>query len=33
MLAITLLDHALRQRGQNADATPETPVIPPLAGS
>ncbi len=32
MLAIVLLDHALRQRGQNADVTPETPVIPPQAG-
>lgn len=32
MLAIVLLDHALRQRGQNADVRPDTPVIPPLAG-
>lgn len=32
MLAIVLLDHALRQRAQNADVEPETPVIPPLAG-
>ena len=32
MLAITLMDHALRQRGQNADVNPETPIIPPLAG-
>ena len=32
MLAITLLDHALRQRGQNADVVSDTPVIPPLAG-
>jgi chorismate synthase len=32
MLAITLLDHALRQRGQNADVAPATPVIPPQAG-
>jgi len=32
MLAIVLLDHALRHRGQNADVKPETPVIPPLAG-
>jgi hypothetical protein len=23
-----LLDHALRQRGQNGDVRPETPVIP-----
>jgi len=28
MLAIVLLDHALRQRGQNGDVRPETPVIP-----
>ena len=28
MLAIVLLDHALRQRGQNADVQPATPVIP-----
>ena len=28
MLAIVLLDHALRQRGQNADVQPVTPVIP-----
>jgi chorismate synthase len=28
MLAIILLDHALRQRGQNADVEPLTPVIP-----
>ena len=28
MLAIVLLDHLLRQRGQNGDVTPETPVIP-----
>ena len=32
MLAITLADHALRHRGQNADVDPKTPVIPPLAG-
>jgi chorismate synthase len=32
MLAITLLDHALRQRAQNADVEPKTPVIPPQAG-
>jgi chorismate synthase len=32
MLAITLLDHALRHRAQNMDVLPETPVIPPLAG-
>ncbi len=32
MLAIVLLDHALRHRGQNADVSPETPVIPPQAG-
>ncbi len=28
MLAIVLLDHALRQRGQNADVQPGTPVVP-----
>ncbi len=28
MLAIVLLDHALRQRGQNGDVQPTTPVIP-----
>jgi len=32
MLALVLVDHALRQRGQNADVNPQTPVIPPLAG-
>jgi len=31
MLAITLLDHALRHRGQNADVKSETPVVPPEA--
>lgn len=31
MLAIVLLDHALRQRGQNADVQPTTPVIPAAA--
>jgi len=31
MLAITLLDHALRHRGQNADAQSATPIIPPQA--
>ncbi len=31
MLAIVLLDHALRQRGQNGDVKPETPVIPSQA--
>ncbi len=29
MLAIVLMDHALRHRAQNADVQPETPVIPP----
>lgn len=29
MLAIILLDHALRQRGQNGDVEPSTPVLPP----
>ncbi len=28
MLAITLMDHALRQRGQNGDVEPPAPVIP-----
>ncbi len=28
MLAIVLLDHALRHRAQNADVKPETPVVP-----
>ena len=28
MLAITLLDHALRHRGQNADVSMPTPVVP-----
>ncbi len=28
MLAIVLMDHVLRQRAQNADVTPTTPVIP-----
>jgi len=32
MLAIVLMDHALRQRGQNADVSPETPVIPSMMG-
>jgi chorismate synthase len=32
MLAIVLLDHALRQRGQNGHVKPATPVIPPQAG-
>jgi chorismate synthase len=27
MLAIVLMDHYLRQRGQNADVTSRTPVI------
>jgi hypothetical protein len=31
MLAIVLLDHALRQRGQNGDVMPATPVIPSQA--
>ncbi len=31
MLAITLLDHALRHRGQNADVKSATPIIPPEA--
>ncbi len=31
MLAITLMDHILRQRAQNMDVTSQTPVIPPSA--
>ncbi|MCG8427043.1 MAG: chorismate synthase [Chromatiales bacterium] len=31
MLAIVLMDHLLRQRGQNGDITVETPVIPASA--
>jgi len=31
MLAITLLDHALRHRGQNADVKSSTPIIAPQA--
>jgi len=27
-MAITLLDHLLRHRGQNADVSCDTPVIP-----
>ncbi|MCF6283223.1 MAG: chorismate synthase [Candidatus Polarisedimenticolaceae bacterium] len=33
MLAITLLDHLLRHRGQNMDVHSETPVIAPLVGA
>lgn len=32
MLAIVLMDHVLRHRGQNMDVKPSTPVIPPQAG-
>ena len=32
MLAMVLMDHALRHRAQNADVRCETPVIPPMAG-
>jgi chorismate synthase len=32
MLAIVLLDHALRHRGQNADVQSSTPVIPSAPG-
>lgn len=32
MLAITLMDHSLRQRGQNGAVVTDTPVIPPMAG-
>lgn len=31
MMALTLIDHALRHRGQNADVEVSTPVIPPQA--
>jgi len=31
MLALVLMDHALRHRAQNMDAHSETPVIPPSA--
>ena len=33
MIAITLLDHLLRHRGQNADVTPGAPLIPPSVDS
>jgi chorismate synthase len=33
MIAIVLLDHALRQRGQNSHVVSETPIIPGLASS
>ncbi len=32
MLAIVLMDHALRHRAQNADVRPDTPVIPARPG-
>ncbi|MDZ7644090.1 MAG: chorismate synthase [Woeseiaceae bacterium] len=32
MVALVLLDHYLRHRAQNADVTPDTPVIPARAG-
>lgn len=32
MLGIVLMDHALRQRGQNADVNPETPIVPSRPG-
>ncbi len=31
MLALVLMDHALRHRGQNADVTPPAPLIPGVA--
>ena len=31
MVAIVLMDHFLRHRGQNADVEPVTPVVPPAA--
>jgi chorismate synthase len=33
MVAIVLLDHALRQRGQNGDVEPTTPAIPASPGA
>jgi chorismate synthase len=33
MLALTLMDHALRHRGQNADVLPPLTPIPPSAGT
>jgi chorismate synthase len=33
MLAMVLMDHALRHRGQNQDVSPDTPVIPGQAAS
>ncbi len=32
MLALVLMDHALRHRAQNADVTPPVPVVPPAPG-
>ncbi|MBK1718401.1 chorismate synthase [Thiocystis violacea] len=32
MLALVLMDHLLRQRGQNADVRPPTPAIPAVRG-
>jgi chorismate synthase len=32
MLAMVLMDHALRHRAQNLDVRCETPVVPPMAG-
>jgi chorismate synthase len=31
MLALVLMDHALRHRAQNTDVTTDTPIIPPQA--
>ncbi|TQV67681.1 chorismate synthase [Exilibacterium tricleocarpae] len=33
MLALVLMDHVLRQRGQNAEVQHQVPVIPPEAGT
>ena len=33
MMAIVLMDHALRQRAQNADVQTDTPIIPAVAGA
>jgi chorismate synthase len=32
MLALVLMDHALRHRGQNADVQSATPVVPAAPG-
>jgi chorismate synthase len=32
MVALVLMDHALRHRAQNLDVRPETPIVPASAG-